>query len=389
MLGCYRQIIFAKPTLMKQLIIGISLLISSAARSQDTAKSLNIFIITTDGFRWQEVFTGADSNLINDTHFVQDTGLLKQMYWDSTAELRRQKLMPFFWTTIAKRGQLLGNRLYQSKVNVSNVYKISYPGYNEMFTGYADPIFIPNIPIRNRNINILEYLNNQTDYKGKVAVFSSWNLFSAILNRKRNRLPVNSGYEDLPDDGSANNELINATQDVIHDKKNTRYDLLTFLSAREYIDMHHPKVVLLGFGETDQFAHMGRYDMYLQQASAVDKMISELWYYVQTNSFYKNRTIFIITTDHGRGEKSSAWYKHGILTKGSSETWMAFMGPGISSDGEIKADQQNFQKQLASTIAGFLNKEFDSSKNHCREIQIHRPENDKIHGMEMSFANLY
>lgn len=374
---------------MKQVFILVTLFMSTAVFSQDTANALNVFIITTDGFRWQEVFTGADSNLINDPHFVQDTGLLKQMYWDSTAELRRQKLMPFFWTTIAKRGQLLGNRLYQSRVNVSNIYKISYPGYNEMFTGYADPVFIPNVPIRNRNINILEYLNNQEDYKGKVAVFSSWNLFSSILNRKRNNLPVNSGYEALPDDGSANNELINATQEVIQDKKNTRYDLLTFLSAREYIDTHHPKVVLLGFGETDQFAHQGRYDMYLQQASAVDKMIAELWYYVQTNPFYKNRTIFIITTDHGRGEKSSVWYKHGILTKGSSETWMAFMGPGISCDGEMKSGGQIFQKQLASTIAGFLNKKFDSSKNHCSEIQIHHPGDDKIRGLEMSFANLY
>jgi Metalloenzyme superfamily len=373
---------------MKQLFTGLTLLISLAANSQDTANSLNVFIITTDGFRWQEIFTGADSNLINDTRYVQDTGLLKQMYWDSTAELRRQKLMPFFWTTIAKNGQLFGNRLYQSKVNVSNVYKISYPGYNEMFTGYADPVFIPNIPIRNRNINILEYLNSQADYKGKVAAFSSWNLFTSILNRKRNNLPVNSGYEDLPDDGSVNNELINATQDSIQDKKNTRYDQLTFLNACEYIKVKQPKVVLLGFGETDQFAHSGRYDMYLQQASAVDKMISELWYYVQTNPFYKNRTIFIITTDHGRGEKTSAWYKHGILTKGSSETWMAFMGPGISAEGEIKINRQTYQNQLASTIAGFLNKKFDSSKNHAEKIQINNPENQKITRLEMSFVNL-
>ncbi len=133
---------------MKHVIFGITLLISSAAISQDSLRTPNIFIVTTDGFRWQEVFTGADSTLIRDTNYVQDTTLLKQMYWDSTAELRRQKLMPFFWSTIAKNGQVLGNRHYDCKVNVSNVYKISYPGYNEMLTGYADPIFIPNIPLK-------------------------------------------------------------------------------------------------------------------------------------------------------------------------------------------------------------------------------------------------
>jgi hypothetical protein len=362
------QIIFAKPTLMKQLIIGFSLVFSIAAFSQDSKGTPNIFIITTDGFRWQEVFTGADSSLVNDTHYVQDTALLKQMYWDSTAELRRQKLMPFFWHTIVQKGQVFGNRIYQSKMNVSNLYKISYPGYNEMLTGYTDPVFIPNVPLHNRNINILEYLNKLPAYNGKIAVFSSWNLFSSILNRKRNNLPVNSGYENLSDDGSLNNELINATQDAVRNKKNTRYDLLTFLSAREYIESNHPKVMMIGFGETDQFAHGGRYDLYLQQASSVDNMLAELWYFIQTDPFYRNNTILIITTDHGRGEKPSAWYKHGILTKGSSETWMAFMGPGISPTGENKTSQQNYQKQLASTIAFFLKEKFNTSKNHAGMI---------------------
>ncbi len=166
-----------------------------------------------------------------------------------------------------------------------------------------------------------------------------------------------------------NNELIDEVQGAVPDKKNTRYDLLTFLGAREYVEMHHPKVMMIGFGETDQFAHSERYDMYLQQASSVDKMIAELWYFIQTDPFYKNNTILIITTDHGRGEKSTAWYRHGIFTKGSSETWMAFMGAGIPAEGEIKTNRQNYQKQLASTIAFFLNEKFKTSKNHADFIR--------------------
>jgi hypothetical protein len=346
------------------------LLISAVAIAQSGSSPQNIFIITTDGFRWQEVFTGADSTLINDVRFVQDTALIKQLYWDSTAELRRQKLMPFLWNTMARQGQLYGNRLYQNKVDVSNVFKISYPGYNEMFTGYPDPIFIPNIPLRNRNRNIFEYLNARKEYMGKVAAFSSWNIFSSILNKKRNHLPVYAGYENLPDDSSVNNEIINSSQDLISDKKNTRYDLLTFLSAREYIEHNQPRVVLIAFGETDEFAHSGRYDLYLQQAANVDKMIAELWYYVQTNPYYRNNTSFIITTDHGRGRNPSAWYKHGILTRGSGETWIAVMGPGISREGEIKNNQQSYQKQMASTIALLLGEQFETAGNHSDAIFI-------------------
>jgi hypothetical protein len=355
---------------MKFVFCCICLLNTGVAAAQFASNTENIFVITTDGFRWQEIFTGADKNLIRDPRFVQDTALMKDLFWDSTAELRRQKLMPFLWNTVARQGQLYGNRLYQNKVDVANIYKISYPGYNEMFTGYPDPVFIPNVPVNNRNTNIFEYLNSKKEYEGKVAVFSSWNIFSAILNKRRNKLPVNSGYESLPDDSSVNNEIINQAQEGILQKKNTRYDLLTYLGAREYIDHHKPKVVLISFGETDQFAHSGRYDMYLQQAANVDKMIAELWYYVQTNSFYKNKTTFIITTDHGRGKSSAAWYKHGILTKGSGETWIALIGPGITGKGEVKKYQQSYQKQIAFTIAGLLGEQFETSRNKSDPLII-------------------
>ena len=346
------------------------LLLSSAAIAQSSSETQNIFIITTDGFRWQEVFTGADSALVRNTRFVRDTALLKQLYWDSTAELRRKKLMPFLWTTIAQQGQLYGNRLYGNKAEVANIYKISYPGYNEMFTGYPDPVFIPNIPMRNRNANIFEFLNARKEFAGKVAAFSSWNIFSAILNRKRNNLPVNSGYEMLPDDGSVNNEIINASQESIGTKKNTRYDLLTYLGAREYIEHNQPRVMLIGFGETDQFAHSGRYDLYLQQAAEVDRMIAELWYYVQSSPFYRNRTTFIITTDHGRGNNPGDWFKHGILTKESGQTWFAVIGPGISHNGEMKNSHQLYQKQMANTIAHFLGEPFIAPGNHAEAIYI-------------------
>ena len=60
------------------------------------------------------------------------------MYLDSSALQSRKKLLPFFWNVIQQKGQLYGNRLYGNKVNVSNSYKFSYPGYNEIFTGYPD-----------------------------------------------------------------------------------------------------------------------------------------------------------------------------------------------------------------------------------------------------------
>lgn len=341
---------------MKARLLTLFILAYTFVSAQNTQR--NIFIITTDGFRWQEVFHGADSALIRDTSFVRDTSLIRQQYWSEDVQERRKKLLPFFWNVIAEKGRLSGNREFGNDVNVSNLYKISYAGYNEILTGYADKMFIPNLSVRNKNMNVLEYMNNQEGYTGKVAAFSSWNVMPYILNEKRSRIPVNSGYEMLEGNDDTVNTIINQVQQNVTHKGHTRYDMLTYASAKNYIEEQHPKIVFIGLGETDEFAHRGRYDQYLQKAHQVDQMIAELWYYVQTDPFYKDNTTFIITTDHGRGSKSSTWNKHGFWIKGSGETWMAMIGPGIEAGGEMKNRDQLYQKQIASTVSYLLGENF-------------------------------
>jgi hypothetical protein len=339
---------------MKHLLSSVAaLLLFCSVEAQGHARTKHLFVITIDGFRWQEIFTGADPSLVANDEYVRDTALMRSLYWDSTAELRRKKLLPFFWGTIAERGRLYGNRLLGNKVNVRNWYKISYPGYNEIFTGHTDAFSSPNLPVNNRHVNVLEYLNKSDEYKGKVAVFTSWNVFPYILNETRSGLPVNSGYERLNEDEYPEAGLIDSVQGVMRPGK-TRHDMLTYLTAREYIREHHPSVLFLGFGETDECAHSGRYDLYLQQASDLDRMISDLWYYVQTDPYYRDSTTFLITTDHGRGWKTNKWTTHGFWAQGSGDIWMAVLGPDIRPEGELRAKGQVYQKQIAATIASLL-----------------------------------
>jgi hypothetical protein len=320
---------------------------------QSVAKTRHLFIITIDGFRWQEVFTGADPQLIDNATYVLDTALTRQLYWDNSTEARRQKLLPFFWGTIAAKGRLYGNRLLGNKVNVKNFYKISYPGYNEIFTGHTDAVSSPNLPINNKNLNVLEYLNKSVEYQGKVAVFTSWNVFPFILNESRSGLPINSGFAPLAESGDPVAGLIDSVQLRMRQSK-TRQDQLTYLTAKEYIGLHHPSVLFLGFGETDEMAHAGRYDLYLQQAADIDRMISDLWYMVQTDPYYKDSTTFLITTDHGRGWKPNKWCTHGFWAEGSGDIWMAVLGPDIQPEGELRMKGQVYQKQIAATIASLL-----------------------------------
>lgn len=241
---------------------------------------------------------------------------------------------------------------------MQNSYKISYPGYSELLTGYADPFPYLNIALRNRHVSILEHLNNQPQYKNKVAAFTSWRLFPFILNNKRNGMMMNSGYQFNHTDTSAAMQLTNAVQQQMKGNGNTREDVLTFSMARAYIEAHHPKVVFIALGQTDEFAHHGRYDLYLQQAHAIDVMLAELWYYVQTDPFYRNNTSFIISTDHGRGNKPNSWGKHNAFVKGSGEIWLAMLGKNIAAVGEVNVAQRIFQSQIAATVAQLTGHQF-------------------------------
>ncbi len=340
-----------------KLVLSICFILAIFNTSSAQTTAQNVFIITIDGVRWQEIFYGADVELIRNPLYVKDSTLMLQQYWHSHHEERRRRLLPFFWTVVEQQGQLLGNRTLDNKVNVANLYKISYPGYSEIFTGYPAKLPIPNLKLRNPNGNILQYLNIQEAFRGKVAAFCSWNVLPFILNEKGSDLSVNAGYETLEEIDSMN-MMINGIQKAIDHPANTRHDMLTYECAKNYLEKHHPRVLYLGLGETDEFAHLSNYDTYLQKLHQADAMIAELWYYVQTDPFYKNNTSFIITTDHGRGRKEKNWNAHGFLIGGSGETWLALLGNGIERVGELKEKQQVYQKQIAATIAGLLDVRF-------------------------------
>lgn len=100
--------------------------------------------------RWEEVFGGADSALLLNKQFTKDSAGTSAKFWDDNIEARRKKLFPFLWSTVVSKGQLYGNRWKGSEVNNANRYKFSYPGYNEIFTGYPDTLVNSNDKIWNK-----------------------------------------------------------------------------------------------------------------------------------------------------------------------------------------------------------------------------------------------
>jgi hypothetical protein len=321
-------------------------------------KAENVIVVTLDGFRWQEIFGGADDSLINNPLYVRDTAALKREYWLSTREERRKKLFPFLWSTVQSQGQLYGNRWLGNKVNNANRYWFSYPGYNEIFTGYPDDSVNSNDKIWNRNENVLEFINKQAGFRNKVAVFSTWDVFPYILNTKRSGLYVNADVDSMHFDNKSL-QLINDMQFLAPRPIGVRPDVLTYFAAREYLKAYKPRVLYIAFDETDDFAHAGLYDQYLGAAHAEDAMIADLWKLVQSMPEYRGKTTLLITCDHGRGDKlKSNWKHHGEKIEDASEIWVAALGVGIHPEGEVNKVEQVYQRQLATTIASLLGFEF-------------------------------
>lgn len=333
-------------------------IITVAVAAAQQHKTENLVIVTLDGMRWQEVFNGADEVLTNDSVFNRDRDGIKAKFWAASMEERRKKLFPFLWTTVMEQGQLYGNRKWDNKVDNANPHWFSYPGYNEIFTGYPDSAVNSNDKILNKHENVLEFINRQQGYKGKVAAFSTWDVFPYILNEPRSGIYVNADVDTLAFKTPAL-QVLNDMQFLSTKPIGVRPDIITYMAAREYLKEYKPKVLYIAFDETDDFAHAGLYDQYLGSAHAEDAMIRDIWNTIQSMPQYKDKTTLLVTVDHGRGDKiKSNWQHHGSRIEDAHEIWMAVMGPDTKPLGEVKTAMQWYQKQIAATIAQLLGMKF-------------------------------
>jgi len=351
---------------MKKLVLLFLALLIVPKLFAQNHRTQNVIVVTLDGFRWQELYRGADSTLIN-SKYTDSKADIRKKFWAQTPEERRKLLMPFMWSTMLNEGQLYGNRDMGNCDEVANQYHFSYPGYNEIFTGFPDVRVNSNNPVPNPNTSIFEYLDKQKGFENKVAVFASWEAFPAIFNVTRSGLIVNAGYTNFVDTKADDRlKYLNEMQHKApHYLGDTRIDFMTYEFGKEYLKEYKPRVLYLAFDETDDMAHAGNYKMYLTQAHQEDAYLKELWEYIQTDPTYKNKTTLIITCDHGRGDTNiDAWRNHGAGVKNSEQTWFAVIGPDTPHDGIVKTQTTTYHKQLAQTIAQLLGYDFKASADH-------------------------
>ena len=279
-----------------QLFVSVQMHAQTNSNAKANTNAPNLIIITTDGFRWQEVFNGMNFDIANQSKFNHgDSSYIYKKYGANTISERQKLLMPFFWNTVTSQGQLYGNRNKENKVDVANPYWFSYPGYNEIFTGYPDTAINSNEYPPNPHSNVLAFLNKQKPYQGKVVAFGAWDAYDRILNESVSGFPVINGFE------SFSSILKDATTDLLSSLLKDSYkpfkeveclDVFTHYQAMHYLKTKQPKAMYISYGETDEWAHHGNYSNYLDAVHQVDEWIGDIWNWAKLPQAIKTILIY-------------------------------------------------------------------------------------------------
>ena len=333
---------------------GIRLLVALCClhASVYAGETRRVVLVTADGVRWQELFSGFDKTIVEG----KEGAALVKKYDAPTAQERRAKLLPFLWNEISRKGVVIGNRDRGSAFRLKNPYRFSYPGYAEILTGQYLEAVKSNDPVRIPRETVLEYTARVLSLpRTGVAAFAAWDIIYFAACKTEGAVVANAGYQSLPEGlASGSLETWNRVQfDILTPWDSVRDDEVTFQLAYEYLRLYKPTLLFLSLGEPDDWSHDGRYDRALQSIQHLDRCLQKLWETVQSLPDYRDKTTLIVTTDHGRGSKRKSWKDHGEKVKEAEYVWLAAIGPDTPALGELSSGT-SYQSQTAATILRFL-----------------------------------
>jgi hypothetical protein len=320
----------------------------------------NVVLVTLDGVRVQEIFGGMDPVLAKAPEAesgIYDAEVTKKRWWRETPEARREALMPFFWKTLAPAGLVLGNAGRGSRVTVRNDQWFSYPGYSEILTGEAQPEIRSNDLVRYPHRTVLEYAREKLELgPAQVAQIGSWDGFKYAASSRDGAFFMSGARDPVPaalttPEIDLYNGLRQEIQQLWEESSN---DVLSYRIALEYLKKHRPRVLWLGLGQSDDWAHARRYDLVLDYLHLADRMLAELWQTIQSIDGYRDNTTLIITTDHGRGRTPADWAEHDAGIQGCQDIWVAILGPQTPALGEAGDFPDVTQSDVAATLLQYL-----------------------------------
>ena len=280
--------------------------------------SLRLVLIILDGVRTQEFFMEKrkKTRLFSRASSQRKRG----------GRTRKAPLLPFLWGELAKKKNtlILGDKEEGLSCYVNNEYYISLPAYADIFSG-----------IRQKNIktnhfhsdlecpSIIDRLIDLGMPAKDFALFASWKHIERVVSRdNKKNVYMDTGYKK---------KVRRKKSSYAHPPwKDSRFDsdlqkdIINYLKKKK----NKPRFISVIYNDADEWAHIGSYHRYLRALREQDSYIKKLYRYLESQKEYRRQTLYVITTDHGRGLGEN-WEKHGPIP-GARDIWVLLHTPDNS-----------------------------------------------------------
>jgi hypothetical protein len=111
-----------------------------------------------------------------------------------------------------------------------------------------------------------------------------------------------------------------------------------------------PSLALINLRDVDSKGHFGTFEEYLDAIMIADSLAYDLWQNIQSVPFYSDRTLLIVTTDHGRNPRNVAF--HGGPDHSNRHLLFLALGPDVHSGKEVTT--RRILIDLTSTVGEVL-----------------------------------
>jgi arylsulfatase A-like enzyme len=267
-------------------------------------------------------------------------------------------LMPHLHALVADRGSALGAPGQGPPIAASGPNFVSLPGYTEIFTGHSRHACADNDCAPTRAPTVMDEARARSSRPSDVAVFASWEKIERAASADPASLVVSTGRsfrsheESLRDDDTMRSALQQgAHADAFPGHDDFRPDRFTSALALRYLETQRPRLMFLGLGEPDEYAHRGDYAGYLASLRAADATLGDLFAVLGRMGPRGEHTTVIVTADHGRGRD---YRVHGRAFPESGRVWLVAAGGGIEARGLSHATRPHHLADVAPTVRALL-----------------------------------
>jgi hypothetical protein len=305
----------------------------------------SVVLVVLDGVRGQELFGGSDREL------ARSRGG-NPMAWANPRDLT-----PNLQRMLDTDAVAIGAPGHGPEMDASGPRFISLPGYLEIFAGHPDPGCDGNECVRPPARTICDDVRESTG-ADDVAIVTSWPNIARAVSSDPSRYVVTAGRrllsrgDRLRSDG-ATQRLVDrgARARAFPGSGDYRPDAFTAKVALRVLETERPRLLFVGLGDADEYAHRGDYHGYLEAVHASDAFLGELQSTLGRMGARGKHTTILVTADHGR---AYGFVDHGARYPESARVWLVAAGSDVRGHGLLAASRRHTLSDIAPTVRALL-----------------------------------